>query len=157
MAGSLPVTIASDQSSVAVTAGAPPSASVVAGAAAGTAAAAAADITGATVAAGKVFQGSVVLSLSASQAAAANAAGTSKLQVSWVPGTSGTGAQVVGSVDLDFSASGATGGSQSLAQSVAVPVTVYAGTTSGKFQVACIESGTITHRTWDVSLTGTAQ
>jgi hypothetical protein len=135
----------------------PPSTLVVSGAANGTAAQAVTDL-GVAVAATKVFEGVIAISIAASQATAVNAAGTLHVEVSWVPGTGGTAAQRVAAADIQFSANGATGAGQAMAVAVAVPnVTLYAGTTGGKFQYTVTTTGTISALMYDVMVNGIAQ
>jgi len=149
---------ASATNPIPTTPGNPLSTEIVLASTAGTSAQAAADIAANMVGANKIFQGTVSVSLSAAQAAAVAAAGTSRLIVSWLPGTSGTAASTVAELDINFAAAAATA-LTSTDQSVAnmAEIAVYAGTTPGTFQVAVVETGTISSRLWSVSISGIAQ
>ena len=122
----------------------------------GSAAQAVADITDATVGANKVFSGIAHIAVSA-QNPANTATGSVIVAITWVPGTSGSIAHRVATVNLHLPATAAAINGVSIAQAVAVPVVVYAGTTAGKFQAAVVVAGVITGLLWDVVVNGISQ
>lgn len=149
----LPVSIAT---TVPVSIAAPAAASVFAGALNGAATQTVVDITGATgITANKVFTGVASISLAAAQTAALAAAGTVRATVTWVPGTDGTAAVVVAAIDLNFGVGGITNLMAPHSElTIMVPVTVYVGTTAGKFQVTIATTGTVTTLAWGVTVGG---
>lgn len=153
MAQSLRVVLASDQSPVTIAPGVPTAALIVIGALNGSGAQAAADITGADVGANKTFVGNVHIS-AAAQNPAATATGSVIATITWVPGSSGSTARRVATVNLELAATAAAVNGISDSDSIAVPVTVYAGTTAGKFQVAIVVAGTVTAVLWDAVVNG---
>lgn len=134
----------------------PPNTTIVLGALNGSASQTVTDITGATVAANKVFQGNAHISL-AVQNPAATITGSAIATITWVPGTGGTTARRVATVNLELAATGVSLNGISDNNVISVPLTLYAGTTGGKFQGTVTIAGTITSVLWDFVISGTAQ
>lgn len=136
-----------------------PASSAVAGALNGSAAQAVTDITGAAaIPANTVFSGFAGISLSASQNAALAVAGTVRASISWVPGTAGTTAVDVAAINLNFGVGSATNLTAPHSElTVAVPVIVYVGTTTGRFRVTVATTGTVTALQWDATVSGSAR
>ncbi len=131
---------------------------IFAGAVNGTTVQTVTDLTGATgITANKVFTGNISISAAASQIAALAAAGTLNVNVTWVAGSGGTASQRVASVNLLFGVGSVTNLTAPLAfNSIIVPVQLYVGTTTGKFQYTVATTGTISTMAWDIIVTGTA-
>lgn len=136
-----------------------PAASIFSGASTGTGTQAATDITGATgITANTVFEGNASISLSAAQTAALAAAGTARVTITWVPGTGGTTAVVVAALGLNFGLGGVTNLTAPHSElSIVVPILVYVGTTTGKFQATVATTGTISAMNWEVTASGSAR
>ena len=136
----------------------PSASSIVSGANNGTATQTVTDITGATnIPANTKFSGNIAVSASAQAVAGTTAAGTLVVTVTWVPGTGGTTAQRVATVNLNLGAQNAAATqAQQLSDSIVVPVQLYIGTTVGKFQATVTTTGTISALSWDVVVNGNA-
>lgn len=156
MAASTPVVIASDQTAIPVTPGSPTAANIVAGALAGSGGQSVTDIAGANVGANKTFVGNVLVSVAA-QNPAATATGSVVATITWLPGTSGTTARRVATINLELAATGAAINGINDSGSISIPIAVYAGTTAGKFQVTITLTGTVTGVIWDAVVNGVAQ
>lgn len=135
----------------------PASGTIFAGANNGTSTQSATDITGATgITANKVFTGFAAISASAANATAA-ATGTLIVTITWVPGTSGTAAQRVATVNLNIPAGIAATDGTGAQGTIVVPILLYVGTTTGKFQATVTTTGTVSAFLWDVMISGNAQ
>ncbi len=134
----------------------PPNTTIVLGALNGAASQTVTDITGAAVAANKVFQGTAHISL-AVQNPASTATGSVIATITWVPGSGGTTARRVATVNLELAATGISLNGISDNNVISVPLVLYAGTTDGKFQGTVTIAGVITSVLWDFVISGTAQ
>lgn len=132
-------------------------ADIVSTAASGTASSASSTIANSTVAANTVFTGNVIIAATLQQAAALNAAGSLSIWVGWTGGSSGTPSQRVAALDFVAPANGVSGAGFSDSGQIVVPLTLYAGTTSGSFNLTASSTGTVSGLTYDVVINGTNQ
>ena len=141
---------------VSSTPNAPLSTSIFSGTATGTAAAAVADIAGTTgITANKVFQGVVAISATATQSSTVQAAGTLVVTITWVPGSGGTTTQRVATVNINLAANAPLNLTATETNStITIPIQLYVGTTTGKFQVEVLVTGTISTLAWSVFVNG---